>query len=138
MNGYNLAHFFLSNAISRPPVMHMAIENYSNYVWAVANILRNIYLMNLKIHLRLFTLLFNSILQVLCHQAQTYRYFSLHPLLSMEFRDICQNSISILTCFNHRKSLIAALRALTREPFDKEDPHWVEELMDLQSDRAKH
>lgn len=48
------------------------------------------------------------------------------------------NSISILPCVNHGESLAAALRALTGEPFDKEDPHWVGELMDLQSDRAKH
>lgn len=51
---------------------------------------------------------------------------------------MCQNSISTLTYFNHRESLAFPLTALTGEPFDKEDPHWVEELMDLQSDRAKH
>jgi len=48
------------------------------------------------------------------------------------------NFISILPCVNCGESLAAALRALTGEPFDKEDPHWVGELMDLQSDRAKH
>lgn len=50
-------HFLLSKAIGRPPVINMAIANYLNYVWAMANILTNISLMNLKILLRFFTLL---------------------------------------------------------------------------------
>lgn len=132
-NGYHSAHFSLSRATSRPLGMNMAIANYSNYVWAAANIL-----MNLKTLPRPFTLLLSSTLQGLCHSAWIYRHFSLHPLLSMEFRDVCQNSISILTCFSHRESLVASLRALTGETFDKEDPPRMDELMDLQSDGPKH
>ena len=56
----------------------------------------------------------------------------------MELRDVCQNPISILTCYNHRELLAATLRALTGETYDKEDLSWVEELMDFQSDGAKH
>lgn len=56
----------------------------------------------------------------------------------MELRDVCQNPISILTCYNHRELLVATLRALTGETYDKEDLSWVEELMDFQSDGAKH
>lgn len=55
-NGYTLAHFFLSGVISAQFVINMAIANYSNYVWTVANIFMNICLMNLTILLKPFTL----------------------------------------------------------------------------------
>lgn len=41
MHSDYLAHFFLTRAVSRPPRMNMAASDYSNYVWAVANILLN-------------------------------------------------------------------------------------------------
>lgn len=97
-NGYNLAHFFLSNAISRPPVMNVAIANYSNYIWALANILRNIHLMKLKIRLRFLPC---DSVPFCGASAWVYRWLSLRPALSMESGEMCQNSISILTCFNH-------------------------------------
>lgn len=121
MHGYNPAHFF-SRAVSRPPGMNIAVAHYSNYIWAAANILMNNYQMNLKILLRLLP----------CYSIPLYRdsdttlgvnrRFIIHPLPSMELRDFCQNPISIPTCYNHRKSLVAALRALTGEALDKEDP----------------
>lgn len=80
----------------------------------------------------------NPILQGLYHEAWISRHPSLHALLLMEFTDVLQNSIFFLTCLSHTESWAAALRTLTGEPFDKEDPCWVEELMGLQSEKAKH
>lgn len=64
-NGYNLAHFFLSNAISRLPVMDVAIANYSNDIWALATMLRNVHPMKLKTRLRSLPLGFGP-LRCLC------------------------------------------------------------------------
>lgn len=56
----------------------------------------------------------------------------------MELRDVCQNPISILTCYNHMELLLVTLRALTGETYDNKDLPYVEELMDFQTDGAKH
>lgn len=56
----------------------------------------------------------------------------------MELRDVCQNPVSILTCYNHMELLVVTLRALTGETYDNKDLPYVEELMDFQTDGAKH
>lgn len=61
-NGYNLAHFFLSNAISRRTVMDVAIANYSNDIRALAIMLRNVHPMKLKTRLRSLPLGFSPLL----------------------------------------------------------------------------